>query len=245
MVATTPGIILPNAILKKLRDFHLCRGIDSFLTSASGQFGKSYDDDQGFFVDDGTNRWHFCRYKLSNSNEDLGALEVGTRVKLSEGRNDNVSIRNARYRGREALWKRCHISIPRLLSFPLFTLFSPKQIGQFEKPPVSIPNFFGDVTYVCNCLYPKSYTHGRLITFRASVIEDLYSTTVFGDGRYSSMTGPVLGRSLSMVRASDSSDVEEITDTLLIDGTELCVCDRLSCSICGGWMGNFASSNQR
>ena len=139
--------------------------VQGFLTSASGQFSASFGDD-GFFVDDGTGG---VFVSITGSNQTgVDELAVGSHVSITGGSTACLYGTLALEGGTIGI-----LDDPVELS-PL-AVFKPKQIGQLEKIP-SIPNYYvneRDIGNVCNCLEPKSYTRGRLITVRGTMIGDL------------------------------------------------------------------------
>ena len=113
-------------------------------------------------------------------------------------------------------------------------VFKPKQIGQLEKIP-SIPNYYvneRDIGNVCDCLEPKSYTRGRLITVRGTMIGDLSDEGQWG---WKLFLGDGTGIAQVFIDGASDSYVERIKDTMLVHGTGLCVTGLVAQIAGTGW----------
>jgi len=208
--------------IKEAEEFSIVHG---YLTSASGQYGKSYGDD-GFFVDDGTGGI----FVTTSDSNDVGELKVGTYVKVKGGTTMCLYGTLALNGGTvEAMPDEkpssMHVTPP-------IIVFSPKQIGQFEKPPF-IPNFSGKVVNSCNCLDPESYTGGRLITVRGSMIGNLFDDGEWGWKVFLDDGSNGIGQ--VFIDGASDSYVQEIADTLLVEGTDLCVTGNVAQFAGVGW----------
>jgi len=194
--------------------------INGYLTSAQGQFGVSYGND-GFFVDDFTGGIF-----VTMSDDDINIfeqMEVGTHVSVKGGTPICLYGTLALDGGTIEVYEDSAEGDVFELSQSAREIgaFSPIQIGQFEKPP-SIPDYEGVNNNICNCLDPVSYTKGRLITVRGVMTGSLFDDSPWGWKIFLAGSGEGDIGQVFIDGASDSY-VDDIRDTLLIEGTSLCV----------------------